>query len=160
MTDAIGDLVERIHFEGQVHTPRRTKLVDQYLRARVTFNVLEEECRPPRRLADAVRDLCDLEDGSYWGANLFQFARTLQRCHPVTQIFVGQLFLRSENARLYGTVSALLYQAATDCWISNFRFPIANLCLDLGDCSVIFDKPLTAFGLIAGECRIQDCRCA
>ena len=160
MTDAVGNLVERIHLEGQIHAPRRTELVDQYLRTRMTFDVLEEEHGATGHFADTVRDLCDLEDGIRRGANLFQFARTLQRCHPVTQIFVGQLFLRSENARLYGTVSALLYQAATDFWISNFRFPIANLCLDLGDCSVIFDKPLTAFGLIAGECRIQDCRCA
>src|SRR5439155_12212828 len=70
MTDAIGYLVERVHFEGKVHAPRRTELVDQYLRARMSFNVLEEE-RGTAGFADTIGYLCDFEDRSHWGANLF-----------------------------------------------------------------------------------------
>ena len=125
MSYAVGDLVERIHFEGKIHASRRTELVDQYLRAGMTFNVLEEE-RRTASFADAIGDLCDLQNGIHWGVNCFQFARTLQCCHPVTQIFVGQRFLRSQNADYTARGSAFLYQGS-EVSISNFRFPIANL---------------------------------
>src|SRR5438477_5289603 len=104
MAYAVGDFVERVHPEGKIHAPRRTELVDQYLRAGMTFNILEQECWTAS-FADAISDFCDLEDRTHRRANCFQFARTLERCHPVTQIFVSQRFLPSRNAELYCTAS-------------------------------------------------------
>src|ERR1700693_3609689 len=92
----------------------------------MTFNVLEEECRTPS-FADTIGNLCDLEDGGHWSAILFYFARALQRCHPVTKMFVSQLFLRSENARIIRHGVGFAASGGDRLWISNFRFPIANL---------------------------------
>ena len=106
----------------------------------MTFDVLKEE-RRTARFADAIRDLCDLKDGIHGSTNRFQFARALQRRHPVTQIFVGQWFPRSQDAELYGTVSDLMYQADTDFGfpISNFRLPIHTPRRSSSAAAMIFD---------------------
>ena len=108
----------------------------------MSFDILKEECRTAS-FADAVRDLCDLEDRIYGGTNLFQFARTLERRHPVMQIFVGQWFPRSQDAELYGTVSDLMYQADTDFGfpIANFRLPIYTPRRSSSAAATIFDIP-------------------
>jgi len=104
----------------------------------MTFNVLEEE-RRTASFADAIGDLCDLQNGIHWGVNCFHFARTLQCCHPVTQIFVGQRFLRSQNADIrHGDRLSCIKVARCRFPISDFQLPIYNArrsALDLGRCS-------------------------
>ena len=111
----------------------------------MTFNVLKEQRRTVS-FADAIRDLCDLKDGIHGRTNLFQFARALERGHPVTQIFVGQWFPRSQDAELYGTVSDLMYQAAD----TDFGFPISDCQFmprrSSSAAATIIDTPLTACG--------------
>ena len=44
--NALGDFVERIHFERQPHAARGAELVDQQLRAGIAFDVFEQQSFP------------------------------------------------------------------------------------------------------------------
>ncbi len=87
LADAVGDFVEFVDFECEIHAAGGAELVDQHLGAGVAFDVLEEQslaaglpdfARPDSRgrlsprnfLADAVGDLGDFQDGVDFGANL------------------------------------------------------------------------------------------
>ena len=93
--DAVGDFVERVDVERQIHAARGAELVDEELRAGVAFDVLKQQRRPASSvpggldLADAVGDLGDFEDGVGFGAD-FQFAGAVERRDPVAQVVVGQ----------------------------------------------------------------------
>ena len=89
VANAIGDFVECVHFKREVHAQGRTELVDQYLRSRVTLNVLEKQRRAAgialliAAFGNAIRDFRDFEDGVNFGADLFQFTSTVEGCDPV-----------------------------------------------------------------------------
>src|SRR4029077_1653032 len=75
--NTVGDFVEGFDVQGQLHAAVRPELVDQNLGSRMSFDVLEKKSGTtglasrrrlfPRILADAIGDLCDLEDGIYVG---------------------------------------------------------------------------------------------
>jgi len=80
LADAVGDFVEFVDLEREIHAACRTELVDEDLCAGMAFDVLEKQrgaagrgCRASiissRHLADAVGDLGDLENGVDFGAN-------------------------------------------------------------------------------------------
>ncbi len=67
--DAVGDFVELVDFEREVHAAGGAELVDEHLRAGMAFEVLEEQSGAAG-FADAVGDFGDFEDGIYFGADL------------------------------------------------------------------------------------------
>ncbi len=105
--DAVGDFVERIDLEREVHAALGAELVDQDLRAGMAFDVLKEQRGTAGRgrpasitrltFADAVGDFGDFEYRVDFGANFFEFAGAVERGDPVTQVVVGQEFPRCET---------------------------------------------------------------
>ena len=82
LADAVGDFVEFVDFEREIHAARGAELVDEDLCAGMAFNVLEKQRwaagrgRPAsvivaRHLGDAVSDLGDLENGIDFGTDFF-----------------------------------------------------------------------------------------
>ena len=95
LADAVGDFVELIDLEREIHAAGRTELVDQDLCAGMAFDVLEEQSwasgrgRPASiifagHLADAVGDLGDLENGIDLSTNFLEFAGAVERGDPIT----------------------------------------------------------------------------
>ena len=87
--DAVGDVVEGVGFESEVHAALAAELVHQDARAGVAFDVFEEEggatgfgCAAAE-LGGAVGDLGHLEDGVYFGGDAFEFAGFLECLDPV-----------------------------------------------------------------------------
>ena len=98
--DAVGDGVERVGFEGEVHAAFAAELVHQDSGAGMAFYVFEEECGAAgfgcasAELGGAVGDLGHLE---VWGTTSAvmrlsspAFSSVLD---PVAQVGVGQLIL-------------------------------------------------------------------
>ena len=119
VANAVGDLVERIDLERQVHAARGAELVDQKLMTGMTLDVLKEEGWAGRRFPDAIRlasvarphrrdvcayvafahAICDLGDLENWidfGAYSSQLAGVVEGSDPATQVVVGQMIPRSE----------------------------------------------------------------
>ena len=106
--DAIGNVIQRFNSERQVHTPLRSELVDQHSGAGIALYIFEQQRRTAGRsvpaggaLRHSIGYLGDFQDRVYFGRNALQFAGTLQRSHPVTQVIVGQESLLSFGYERY-----------------------------------------------------------
>ena len=77
LADAVGDFVECVDFEGEIHAAGGAELIDQDLRAGMAFDVLEEQRGPPGVdagsiiFADAIGDFGDFENGIDFGTEIF-----------------------------------------------------------------------------------------
>ena len=87
--DAVGDVVERVGFEGEAHAAFAAELVHEDVGAGMAFYVFEEEggaagfgCAAAE-LGGAVGDLGHLEDGVYLGGDAFEFAGFFECLDPV-----------------------------------------------------------------------------
>ena len=81
LANAVGDLVEFVDFEGEIHAAGGAELVDEDLGAGMAFDILEKQSwaagrgRPASMvwacalLADAVGDFGDLQDGVDFGTD-------------------------------------------------------------------------------------------
>ena len=104
--DAIGDFVERVDFEGEIHAAGGAELVDEELLAGIALEVFEEERLAAdtslliSTLRNPVGDFGDFENRVGFGADAFQFAGAFERLDPVAQIVVGQMSSGNDR-RLY-----------------------------------------------------------
>ena len=86
LANAVGDLVEFVDFEGEIHAAGGAELVDEDLGAGMAFDILEKQSwaaglpgfarrdsrgrlSPRNLLADAVGDFGDLQDGVDFGTD-------------------------------------------------------------------------------------------
>ena len=100
--DPVGDLVERIHVQGQPHAAFGAELINQQLGSRIAFHVLEKQCRPAGTMlttgppfGDPIRDLGDLQHRIGFRLDALQFSRFVERGDPISQVVVGQANLVS-----------------------------------------------------------------
>ena len=97
--NAGADLVVGVDADCQLHSRFRSELVDQELRAGMTFEILEKQCRTAGnalRVAafrNAVGDLGDFKNGVGLGLNAFELAGAIERGDPLTEVVEGQSFL-------------------------------------------------------------------
>ena len=93
--DAVGDRVQRVGFEGQLHAAFGTELVHQDLGSGVAGDVLEEEGRAAglgRALAEfggAVGDFGHLEVGANGDADAAQFSGLVELLDPFAKVGIG-----------------------------------------------------------------------
>jgi len=113
--DAVGEFVERIHAQRQLHAGFGAELVDKNLGAGVVFYVLKEKGGatgtvqsvvprsrsrsetwsthffvPHVHLADAVGNFGDFKDGINFGSDTFEFAGAVEGGDPLAKIIEGQ----------------------------------------------------------------------
>jgi hypothetical protein len=102
-SDAVGDFVQGVDFEGAAHATGGTELVDQELLAGIVLQVFEQEsvaaCASllffifilfSRTFRNPVRDLGYFENRVCFGADSFQFSGAVERFDPVSQVVVCQ----------------------------------------------------------------------
>ena len=98
LADAVGDFVERIHFERHLHAARRAELVDENRKA-AALHVFEQQrrsatCGAGALARDALRhpvgDLGDFQHRIDFGLDALQFAGAVERGDPVAKVVVGQ----------------------------------------------------------------------
>ena len=92
--DAVGEFIEGVHAEGQLHAGFRAELVDEDLRAGMVLYVLKEESGATGfagfRFADAVGDFGDFEDGVDFGLDALEFAGAVESGDPLAKVIEGQ----------------------------------------------------------------------
>jgi len=113
--DAVGEFIEGVHTQGQLHAGFRAELVDEDLRAGVVSYVLEEEggaagpssfarpdspfgsaqsrlgrLSPHVHLADAVGYLGDFQDGVDFSLDALEFAGAVEGGDPLAEVIEGQ----------------------------------------------------------------------
>ena len=87
--DAGRDLIVGFHAHRHFHACIRAELVDEQLRAGVSFDILEQKSRPAgvafgvAAFRDAVGNFRDLQDGIGFGLDALQFAGAVQRRDPL-----------------------------------------------------------------------------
>jgi hypothetical protein len=105
--DAIGDLIERVDSQRQLHARLRAKLIDQQLRPRMTLQILKKQGVAAGRLWSAgarmslprlvalrnpIGDFGDLQNGIGFSVNSLELTGALKRRDPLTKVVEGQRF--------------------------------------------------------------------